>query len=130
MSRAAIRPCILPLTLLFCWLQCCRRKRLSVRSVTSPCASLSVLAGESKGWSATIFYLLHSLIGKPKLLLQIKNKPLTVSRLHSQSRPRGSKLHCIPGGIHVPIYPLDRVLPPYYTIFSGYICKLPKVLSL
>lgn len=29
-----------------------------------PCASLSVPAEESKGWSATIFYLLYSLIGK------------------------------------------------------------------
>ena len=37
---------------------------MSVRSVTSPCASLSVPAEESKGWSATIFYLLYSLIGK------------------------------------------------------------------
>ena len=54
---------------------------------------MSVPAEESKGWSATIFYLLYSLIGKPKLILQIKNKPLTVSLLHFQSRPRGSKLH-------------------------------------
>lgn len=30
-------------------------KRLSVCSVTSSCASLSVPAEESKGWSATIF---------------------------------------------------------------------------
>ena len=37
---------------------------------------MSVPAEESKGWSATIFYLLYSLIGKPKLILQIKNKPL------------------------------------------------------
>ena len=43
--------------------------------------SVSVPAEESKGWSATIFYLLYSLIGKPKLILQIKNKPLTVSLL-------------------------------------------------
>ena len=34
---------------LFCWLSCRRGKRLSVRSVTSPCASLSVPAEESKG---------------------------------------------------------------------------------
>ena len=73
-----------------------------------PCASLSVPAEESKGWSATIFYLLHSLIGKPKLILQIKNKPLTVSLLHFQSRPRGSKLHYILGRIYVRIYPLDK----------------------
>ena len=81
---------------------------VAVRSVTSPCASLSVPAEESKGWSATIFYLLHSLIGKPKLILQIKNKPLTVSLLHFQSRPRGSKLHYILGRIYVRIYPLDK----------------------
>ena len=47
-------------------------------------------------------------VGKPKLILQIKNKPLTVSLLHSQSRPRGSKLHYIPGRIYARIYPLDR----------------------
>ena len=99
---------------LFCWLSCRRGKRLSVRSVTSPCASLSVPAEESKGWSATIFYLLHSLIGKPKLILQIKNKPLTVSLLHFQSRPRGSKLHCISGEIHARIYPLDKWLSLCY----------------
>lgn len=93
---------------LFCWLSCRRGKRLSVRSVTSPCASLSVPAEESKRWSATIFYLLYSLIGKPKLILQIKNKPLTVSLLHFQSRPRGSKLHYILGRIYARIYPFDR----------------------
>ena len=95
MSRAVERPQSFPLILFFCWLSCRRGKWLSVRSVTSPCASLSVPAEESKGWSATIFYLLHSLIGKPKLILQIKNKPLTFFRLHFQSRPRGSNLNQI-----------------------------------
>ena len=111
---------------LFCWLSCRRGKRLSVRSVTSPCASLSVPAEESKGWSATIFYLLHSLIGKPKLILQIKNKPLTVSLLHFQSRPRGSKLHCISGEIHARIYPLDKWLSLCYIMCSGYIASSLK----
>ena len=64
MSRAVERPQSFPLILFFCWISCRRGKWLSVRSVTSPCASLSVPAEESKGWSATIFYLLHSLIGK------------------------------------------------------------------
>ena len=50
----------------------------------------------------------YVLIGKPKLILQIKNKPLTVSLLHFQSRPRGSKLHYILGRIYVRIYPLDK----------------------
>ena len=92
----------------------------------SPCASLSVPAEESKGWSATIFYLLHSLIGKPKLILQIKNKPLTVSLLHFQSRPRGSKLHCISGEIHARIYPLDKWLSLCYIMCSGYIASSLK----
>ena len=110
---------------LFCWLSCRRGKRLSVRSVTSPCASLSVPAEESKGWSATIFYLLHSLIGKPKLILQIKNKPLTVSLLHFQSRPRGSKLHYILGRIYARIYPLDIGCLSCYNMCSGYIASSP-----
>jgi len=46
---------------------------------------LSVPAEESKGWSATIFYLLYSLIGKPKLILQIKNKH-DISILESLSK--------------------------------------------
>ena len=111
---------------LFCWLSCRRGKRLSVRSVTSCCASLSVPEGESKGWSVTIFYLLHSLIGKPKLILQIKNKPLTVSFLHSQSRPRGSKLHYIPGRIYARIYPLDIGRLSCYNMCSGYIASSLK----
>ena len=102
------RPQRLPLILFFVGYNAGGGKRLSVCSVTSSCASLSVPAEESKGWSATIFYLLHSLIGKPKLILQIKNKPLTVSLLHSQSRPRGSKLHYILGRIYARIYPLDK----------------------
>ncbi len=56
MSRAVERPQSFPLILFFCWLSCRRGKWLSVRSVTSPCASLSVPAEESKGWSATIFW--------------------------------------------------------------------------
>ena len=39
-----------------------------------------------------------------------KNKPLTISFFHSQSHPRGSKLHCISGEIHARIYPLDKWL--------------------
>jgi hypothetical protein len=73
-----------------------------------PCAVLSVPEEESKGWSATIFYLLYSLIGRLKLILQIKNKPLTFFLLHFQSRPRGSKLHYILGRIYARIYPLDK----------------------
>ena len=42
---------------------------------------MSVPAEESKGWSATIFYLLYSLIGKPKLILQIKNNRKLISEL-------------------------------------------------
>ena len=98
----------------------------SVRFVTSPCASLSVPAEESKGWSATIFYLLYSLIGKPKLILQIKNKPLTVSLLHFQSRPRGSKLHYILGRIYARIYPLDIGCLSCYNMCSGYIASSLK----
>ena len=90
------------------------------------CASLSVPAEESKGWSVTIFYLLYSLIGKPKLILQIKNKPLTVSLLHSQSRPRGSKLHYIPGRIYARIYPLDIGCLSCYNMCSGYIASSLK----
>ncbi|RGO37445.1 hypothetical protein DXB13_26410, partial [Escherichia coli] len=97
-----------------------------VRSVTSPCASLSVPAEESKGWSATIFYLLYSLIGKPKLILQIKNKPLTVFLLHFQSRPRGSKLHYILGRIYARIYPLDIEFISCYNMCSGYIASSLK----
>lgn len=98
----------------------------SVRFVTSPCASLSVPAEESKGWSATIFYLLHSLIGKPKLILQIKNKSLTVSLLHFQSRPRGSKRHYILGRIYARIYPLDIEFLSCYNMCSGYIASSLK----
>ncbi len=92
----------------------------------TPCASLSVPAEESKGWSATIFYLLYSLIGKPKLILQIKNKPLTVSLLHFQSRPRGSKLHYILGRIYARIYPLDIGCLSCYNMCSGYIASSLK----
>ena len=91
-----------------------------------PCASLSVPAEESKGWSATIFYLLYSLIGKPKLILQIKNKPLTVFLLHFQSRPRGSKLHYILGRIYARIYPLDIGCLSCYNMCSGYIASSLK----
>ena len=126
MSRAVERPQSFPLILFFCWISCRRGKWLSVRSVTSPCASLSVPAEESKGWSATIFYLLHSLIGKPKLILQIKNKPLTVSLLHFQSRPRGSKLHYILGRIYARIYPLDIEFISCYNMCSGYIASSLK----
>ena len=91
-----------------------------------PCASLSVPAEESKGWSATIFYLLYSLIGKPKLILQIKNKPLTVFLLHFQSRPRGSKLHYILGRIYARIYPLDIEFISCYNMCSGYIASSLK----
>ena len=97
-----------------------------VRSVTSPCASLSVSAEESKGWSATIFYLLYSLIGKPKLILQIKNQPLTVFHLHFQSRPRGSKLYYILGRIYARIYPLDIGCLSCYNMCSGYIASSLK----
>ena len=84
------------------------------------------VAEESKGWSATIFYLLYSLIGKPKLILQIKNKPLTVSLLHFQSRPRGSKLHYILGRIYARIYPLDIGCLSCYNMCSGYIASSLK----
>jgi len=96
------------------------------QAVTSPCASLSVPAEESKGWSATIFYLLYSLIGKPKLILQIKNKPLTFFHLHFQSRPRGSKLHYILGRIYARIYPLDIGCLSCYNMCSGYIASSLK----
>ena len=120
------RPQRLPLILFFVGYNPRRGKRLSVRFVTSPCASLSVPAEESKGWSATIFYLLYSLIGKPKLILQIKNKPLTVSLLHFQSRPRGSKLHYILGRIYARIYPLDIGCLSCYNMCSGYIASFLK----
>ena len=126
MSRAVERPQRLPLILFFVGYNAGGGKRLSVCSVTSSCASLSVPAEESKGWSATIFYLLHSLIGKPKLILQIKNKPLTVSLLHSQSRPRGSKLHYILGRIYARIYPLDIEFISCYNMCSGYIASSLK----
>ena len=45
-----------------------------------------------------------------------KNKPLTFSFFHFQSHPRGSKLHCISGKIHVRIYPLDKWLATCYII--------------
>ena len=98
----------------------------SVPLLPPPCASLSVPAEESKGWSATIFYLLYSLIGKPKLILQIKNKPLTVFLLHFQSRPRGSKLHYILGRIYARIYPLDIEFISCYNMCSGYIASSLK----
>ena len=126
MSRAVERPQRLPLTLFSLWLSCRRGKWLSVRSVTSSCASLSVSEEESKGWSATIFYLLHLQIGKPKLILQIKNKPLTVSLLHFQSRSRGSKLHYILGRIYARIYPLDIEFLSCYNMCSGYIASSLK----
>ncbi|RGY22200.1 hypothetical protein DXA47_15585, partial [Tyzzerella nexilis] len=85
-----------------------------------------VPAEESKGWSATIFYLLYSLIGKPKLILQIKNKPLTFFHLHFQSRPRGSKLHYILGRIYARIYPLDIGCLSCYNMCSGYIASSLK----
>ena len=71
-------------------------------------------------------YLLYSLIGKPKLILQIKNKPLTVSLLHFQSRPRGSKLHYILGRIYARIYPLDIGCLSCYNMCSGYIASFLK----
>lgn len=43
------------------------------------------------------------------LAITSKNKPLTVFLFLSQSRSSGSKLHCIPGEIHVQISPLDKV---------------------
>ena len=52
-----------------------------------------------------------------------KNKPLTISFFHSQSHPRGSKLHCISGKIHVRIYPLDEWVPLWYIVCSGYIAS-------
>ena len=52
-----------------------------------------------------------------------KNKPLTISFFHSQSHPRGSKLHCISGEIHARIYPLDKWLATCYIICSGYIAS-------
>ena len=52
-----------------------------------------------------------------------KNKPLTISFFHSQSHPRGSKLHCISGKIHVRIYPLDKWLATCYIMCSGYIAS-------
>ena len=70
--------------------------------------------------------LLYSLIGKPKLILQIKNKPLTVSLLHFQSRPRGSKLHYILGRIYARIYPLDIGCLSCYNMCSGYIASSLK----
>ena len=59
-------------------------------------------------------------------ILQIKNKPLTVSLLHSQSRPRGSKLHYIPGRIYARIYPLDIGCLSCYNMHSGYIASSLK----
>ena len=47
MSREVERPQSFPLILFFCWLSCRRGKWLSVRSVTSPCASLSVPAEDT-----------------------------------------------------------------------------------
>ena len=79
-----------------------------------------------KGGLRPFFIMLYSLIGKPKLILQIKNKPLTVSLLHFQSRPRGSKLHCISGEIHARIYPLDKWLSLCYIMCSGYIASSLK----
>ena len=55
-----------------------------------------------------------------------KNKPLTISFFHSQSHPRGSKLHCISGEIHARIYPLDRWLSLCYIMCSGYIASFLK----
>ena len=52
-----------------------------------------------------------------------KNKPLTISFFHSQSHPRGSKLHCISGEIHARIYPLDKWLSTCYIMCSGYIAS-------
>ena len=79
-----------------------------------------------KGGLRPFFYLLYSLIGKPKLILQIKNKPLTVSLLHFQSRPRGSKLHYILGRIYARIYPLDIGCLSCYNMCSGYIASSLK----
>ena len=55
-----------------------------------------------------------------------KNKPLTISFFHFQSHPRGSKLHCISGKIHVRIYPLDKWLSLCYIMCSGYIASSLK----
>ena len=55
-----------------------------------------------------------------------KNKPLTISFFHSQSHPRGSKLHCISGEIHARIYPLDKWLSLCYIMCSGYIASSLK----
>ena len=79
-----------------------------------------------KGCLRQFFSMLHSLIGKPKLILQIKNKPLTVSLLHFQSRPRGSKLHYILGRIYARIYPLDIGCLSCYNMCSGYIASSLK----
>ena len=57
---------------------------------------------------------------------QIKNKPLTVSLLHFQSRPRGSKLHYILGRIYARIYPLDIGCLSCYNMCSGYIASSLK----
>ena len=79
-----------------------------------------------KGGLRPFFIMLYSLIGKPKLILQIKNKPLTVSLLHFQSRPRGSKLHYILGRIYARIYPLDIGCLSCYNMCSGYIASSLK----
>ena len=120
------RPQRLPLILFFVGYNAGGENGCPSVPLLPPCASLSVPAEESKGWSATIFYLLYSLIGKPKLILQIKNKPLTVFLLHFQSRPRGSKLHYILGRIYARIYPLDIEFISCYNMCSGYIASSLK----
>lgn len=53
-------------------------------------------------------------------------RPLTVSLLHFQSRPRGSKLHYILGRIYARIYPLDIGCLSCYNMCSGYIASSLK----
>ena len=56
----------------------------------------------------------------------VVGKPLTVSLLHFQSRPRGSKLHYILGRIYARIYPLDIGCLSCYNMCSGYIASSLK----
>ena len=53
-----------------------------------------------------------------------KNKPLTISFFHSQSHPRGSKLHCISGEIHARIYPLDRKFKAQTASYDSFLLGL------
>ena len=109
---------------LFCWLQCPRGKCLSVRSVTSSTEHCPFQNEKVKGCLRQFFSMLP--FADPQAEAHgstEKNKPLTISFLHFQSHPRGSKLHCISGEIHARIYPLDKWLATCYIMCSGYIAS-------